>query len=175
MRRATCGTLGRQETSVSMGRRGPRPTPTAVLAARGSWRAKVRQRKPQPKSRLGSAPSRLDAAAKAVWRAAVKELAAMQVGASPDRATLERYCTATVRYRRAVQLLLDEGETCKNGKTGMVHVRPEVAIVTQLSTMLLKIEQEFGFTPSARSRIDAEVSAESVAEEKTKARFFAAS
>ena len=156
-----------------MGKRGPSPTPTAVLAARGSWLAKTRTKEPKPMTRLGAPPARLDAAAKQVWRAAVKELSSMEVGARPDRATLERYCTATIRYRSAVKILLEQGETFSN--KGMIRARPEVGIVNQLSLMLLRLEQEFGFTPSARARINVEIEDEdSTPKEKTKARFFAA-
>ncbi len=57
-----------------MGSRGPAPTPTETLKARGSWRAKIRDGEPEFKNGKPSCPKFLPAEARAEWRRQVKAL-----------------------------------------------------------------------------------------------------
>jgi P27 family predicted phage terminase small subunit len=94
------------------------------------------------------------------------------VATSWDRFTMERYCDLLVQWRKAANVLNRKGLTLTSIDSqghSQVKVRPEVSLVAKWAGLLLKIEQEFGLTPAARSRI---VVGEPEKKENTKARFF---
>ena len=162
-----------------MGRRGPPPTPTATLRRRGSWLAKKRAGEPLPESGAPDPPADFDAAERKAWADLTWHLAAMHLLSKTDAVVLERYCRMLVRWRAADDFLKKHGEVYplkdNQGDVRCFQPFPQVAIVSQLAAALLKIEQEFGLTPSARSRIGT-VPKETRKNdpEKTKARFFKA-
>ena len=146
-----------------MGLRGPRPMPTKQLELRGSPRAKRRKNEPKPCGNLPDAPKWLDDEAKEVYRQIVKDLGTMGVGKRPDHRPLLRYSRLWVRWKRADLHLQKYGESypIKNadGSVKCFVQFPEVSIVAKLSVLLLRIEQEFGLTPSARARITVDIAA----------------
>jgi P27 family predicted phage terminase small subunit len=78
------------------------------------------------------------------------------VATSWDAFPLERYCDLLVRYRRLADYVAKNGEVFEGSTDRGSHYiqqRPEVGIINKLATMLLKLEQEFGLTPSARAKI----------------------
>src|SRR5262245_50932234 len=77
-----------------MAGRGPAPTPTSVLEARGSWRAKTRAGEPRLPTERPSGPAWLSKEAQAEWRRVTRELLRMGVLAKADRAMLAEYCEA---------------------------------------------------------------------------------
>jgi len=115
-----------------MGRRGPARTPTKVLALSGSWRAKSRTDEPPADGKTPICPAWLGKHAKTTWRYIVPRLADMGVLGSTDRNTLARYCQLFVRWREA-------------------EASGDVTLSIKLSAHLLKLEREFGLTPSARA------------------------
>lgn len=143
-----------------MGRRGPKPLPTAVRLARGTYRPDraaanepLVYGKPKAPAWLKSNP---DAAKE--FRRLVKELAAMGVVGSVDANALARYCVLWVRWRQAEEMIKRAGDTFvikdSDGKVKTVMPSPHVAIARQLSEQLGRLEGEFGMTPSSRSRIE---------------------
>ena len=140
-----------------MGRRGPAPTPTTVLEKRGSWLAKKRGSEPAPAGGPPRPPDHLDPAEQTAWAAAVHQLYEMRLLAEADANALERYARMVVRWRKAARFIADYGETYplkdNAGNVRCFQPFPEVAIYNQLATALLRLEQEFGLTPSARARI----------------------
>lgn len=146
-----------------MGRRGPTPTPTEVLKRRGSRRAASRSGEPKPPSKTPRCPTWLSKEAKAVWKQLAKQLADLNVLTEIDGNALARYCSLWVRWRRATAFLEKNGETypllTNEGAVRCLQQYPEVAVVNKLSVLLLRLEQEYGLTPSARTRIHVAVSA----------------
>lgn len=143
-----------------MGKRGPRPTPTAVLRARGSRRADRNpdRLEPEPPPGPPECPAWLNADAKVVWDQMVALLGEMGVLTKADGNALARYATMFVQWRQAQEFVLKHGFVypLKSG-TGVVKgfgQFPQVAIAARLSLALLKIEAEYGLTPSSRARID---------------------
>jgi P27 family predicted phage terminase small subunit len=141
---------------------GPPRTPTPILAARGSWLAKVRtKREPKPKSTAPRCPAWLDKDGKAVWKQLVSMLADLGVLANTDGNALARYCRLWGRWKQADAFIQKYGETYplkdNDGKVKCFQQHPQVGIVNKLSASLLKLEQEFGLTPASRSRINVEV------------------
>jgi P27 family predicted phage terminase small subunit len=141
---------------------GPRPTPTSKLSLRGSWRAKARKNEPEPVGEITAPPKWLDCHAKKVWKELVPQLAAMNVGRVIDENALARYCSTWVRWKKAEEIVRKEGESypllSAKGEIKCLMPRPEATLLNKLSVLLLRLEQEFGMTPSARARINVDVS-----------------
>ena len=154
-----------------MGRRGPAPTPSAVLKLAGSWRAKANPAEPTPANGEPFIPPKLSAAAREVWARTIDTIApgVLTVDNGP---TLARYCHNTVRWWKLAEWL-DQNEdtytvTDQLGNTR--HVRhPNVITYEKLTHDLLRCEQEFGITPASRTRI---VAKKTDGKEKGKERFF---
>jgi P27 family predicted phage terminase small subunit len=159
-----------------MGQRGPKPVPSEVLKARGTFRPDRHADSARP---LGKpkCPSWLkDKDARAEWRRVVKTLTDMGIVGEADSNLIVRYCTAWVRWRRVVQTLVatpgSEYAVYKDadGKPKSVQVSALHSIARSLSDELGRAEAALGMSPSARSRI--EVSLPAPAAEAPKSRFF---
>lgn len=167
-----------------MGKRGPSPTPTAVLKLRGSWRADERDGEPLPDAGLPPCPAALSAEAREVWEQITPQLQAIGVLTVIDGGPLVRYCEMFARWWKATKFLREFGETKPvferdddgkqllgdDGKPilkGFISV-PQVGIAADLNLAMLRIEQEFGLTPSARAGLQIPKPAEN----NSKARFF---
>lgn len=134
-----------------MGKRGPQPQPTAVLARRGSWRAKIRVGEPRPSGEIKPAPDWLDGDAAEMWDFLLPQLTATGVMTRIDWATLARYCEMWSQWL-------------------VCRADPErFDRYMRLNGDLLKIEREFGMTPSSRSSIKVDPPAENA---NNKLRFF---
>lgn len=134
-----------------MGRRGPKPTPTAILESRGSWRAKTRKGEPKSTGRP-TCPDWLPERARPIWQRAADLLDEMKVLGQADENALARYALTLTRWLECEQFIEQYGMTQTYKKDGRVVVEefPQVARASRLSDQLLKIEQQFGMTPSAR-------------------------
>ncbi len=151
-----------------MGTRGPAPTPSKILEARGSWRAGVNPREPRPERGAPVCPNHLGKEAKEVWRKIVKMLDTMGVLTKVDGGQIERYCVYFVRWRQCEEHIAKHGisyplksddPTCFVGRlpdgeavVGFVEY-PQVRESHRLDKALKQIEAGFGLTPSARTRI----------------------
>ena len=157
-----------------MGRRGPAPTPTEILKKRGSREVAKRAKEPKPDKGAPSCPQWLDKDARAVWKQLVPQLVSLAVVTKIDGNALARYCRLWVRWRQCDEFIRKYGESYatgyKDGKPTSFQQFPEVGIVNKLGQQLLRIEQEFGLTPAARTRIEVDVSPPAPADDK--ARFF---
>jgi len=145
-----------------MGRRGPAPTPTALKKLRGNpGRRPLNKHEPQPDPAVPECPDWIDDIAKAHWRHIVPQLHAMGVLARIDQDALAAYCKAYARWRNAEEFIQHKGEvyTIKddNGRVRYVQQWPQVSIAQQMYKTILRLQQEFGLTPSSRSRINVSV------------------
>ena len=140
-----------------MDKRGPQKTPTAVLKMRGSWRAKIRPDEPQSEPGAPRCPAWMGTDAKHVWRQVVPLLEEMGVLSKINSNTLARYCSIWVRWKKADAFLREHGEVYPvkddEGQVKSFTEWPQVGIASRLGTELLKIEQNFGMTPSSRAGI----------------------
>lgn len=156
-----------------MGERGPPPTPTGILKIRGSWRGNRKAQASSPERTLPRRPKWLDPHARAAWRQLVPLLDAMGVLDAIDGKALARYCTLWGRWRKAEEFLAKHGEThlAKDAAGNVLGLRnyPQVRTASVLAEQLLRLEQHFGMTPSARARIAAP--AEPSNGEEAKARY----
>lgn len=142
-----------------MGRRGPAPTPTPILKLRGSRLVTKRRGRREMSSLDGTptCPEWLDDEAKAAWRWLIPMLKASRVLARMDRLALSRYCQHWSRWKKAELFIQKHGEAFplkdEEGRIKCLQQFPQVAIAHKLSLAMTRLEQEFGLTPSARTRI----------------------
>lgn len=156
-----------------MGRRGPAPTPTAILKARGSPRATLYNHSPNETEATPGypdKPAKLKGQASAVWDALIQVVPKDAV-TKDNGATLSRYCVATVRFWQVVARLDKSGETYTyKDSAGNVRIarHPEVQTFNDLMATLLRYEQEFGMTPAARTRVDRILNKEQIDADRAK-------
>jgi P27 family predicted phage terminase small subunit len=135
-----------------MGARGPKPTPKPILEGRGSWRATVGGAGMQAKVEIPPCPKGLSSIARREWVRQSKILLDLGVIASLDRAALAVWCATWEQFLKATAKIKIEGEV-DQGRRGRM-ISPWVKIQERSADRLLKYAAQFGFTPSARARIN---------------------
>lgn len=145
-----------------MGRRGPPPTPTAILRQRGSHRANERPKEPTLVPGRPQCPQWLRGDARRAWKKLIPMLEAMGVLSRSDGNAIARYCDLLAQWRE-VRVWCDQNGTSYpirklNPETGELYVVgfklfPQVRLANEYATLLLRLEREFGLTPSARARL----------------------
>ena len=142
-----------------MGKRGPRPTPTALLQLRGSKLVNKDRREREVKGPEGlpDKPDWLDEMGQKAWDFLVPLLHQMGVLTRIDANALSRYCQLWSRWREAESFIAKHGlmYPLKDdaGQPKCFQPWPQVSIANKLAQQLTRLEQEFGMTPSARSRL----------------------
>ncbi len=140
-----------------MGRRGPKPTPTAQLRLVGSRELETRRDEPQPELGAPKMPDRMPAEAKAEWKRVVPELTKTGVLALIDRAVLVGYVEAWADYRTARIALRKSGPTYL-ADNGSPKRHPNVVILNDARRAFLQFAAELGLSPSARVRLTSKAS-----------------
>lgn len=150
-----------------MGKRGPAPQPSILKYIRGNpSKETLNSDEPTPDlvPETLSPPAWLDGMALAKWKECVPVLSRMRVLTEADTEPLARYCTLweqwKVNYDRVKQIggeitHLEADPTRNDGKLRIKYsqVAPWASQMTKLAVLLLRIEQEFGLTPSSRSQV----------------------
>ena len=132
-----------------MGLRGPPPTPTAVLAARGSWRAAGREGEPMPPIAVPQCPASASETIRTIWEQVAGMLAAVGVMTQADHVaftlmmdSLSIYVQAQEKIEKGGLLVQDYGKWVAN---------PAIAVRDRALEQVLKIGKEFGLTPASRT------------------------
>lgn len=115
---------------------GPPPTPTAILKARGSWRAKIRKNEPQPPAGKAECPEWLSLEAKAAWKKLAPTLERMGVLTLADENEFARYCDLYARWKQAITRRV-----------------PKDKLIGSITEQLARLAQQFGLTPASRARV----------------------
>ena len=143
-----------------MGKGGPPPTPKEILKAKGSWRAKVGDDKEAiiaiRKKPLSE--SILDDIAREKYEEMVPLLMQMRILSTGDKNSLNRYCMLWARFKLSYVFCQKHGEVyTTEDKLGNVkhNMYPQAKLYLELSDKLLRLEKEFGLTPSARTCVSA--------------------
>jgi P27 family predicted phage terminase small subunit len=141
-----------------MARRGPPPHPTALRLLKGNpGKRKFNTREPRPPAATPSCPRWLSPEAKRVWRETVPVLKGMRILTRVDRDALAAYCQTFARWKAAEQFLDQHGEVYpirdESGKLRCMQAFPQVFIARSHLQTLRSYQQEFGMTPSARTRV----------------------
>ncbi len=141
-----------------MGRRGPAPKPNALRALQGNaGKRSLPRNEPKPPPVAPKCPAWLDKAAKKEWRRVTPLLLDLGLLTEVDALALASYCQAYSMLVRATKVLnkpVEEGGgltfTTENGYQVQ---RPEVSIAQKSMQLIKAFCAEFGFTPSARGRM----------------------
>ena len=96
-------------------------------------------------------PSWLDNMAKTEWKRVVPLIDRNRF-TELDLKSLEAYCQAYAKWKRAEMILMKEGYTFET-PNGYVQQRPEVSIAKDAFTSMQTIAKELGFTPASRIRM----------------------
>lgn len=144
--------------------RGRPPKPTALKRLNGNpGKRPLPENEPQPSIKKQTVPAFLNPEARTEWKRIVPELEKMGLLTVVDRTALEGYCIAYAKWRLAEEYINKHGLIyesmlyTRDGKElGMRRLEhPEVSIAHQTALLILKYCAEFGFTPSARVRLNA--------------------
>ena len=142
-----------------MGKRGPRPAPTAIKIARGTARGKPKP-EPQPPTDGIAMPPHLGPVAAGRWAELLPMLQAVKVMTRADVEALARYCDTYEWWLATRAKLRAEGDTYPivndGGQVKYIAQRPEVSIAHKLAQQLRQLEQDFGLNPSARTSLNVE-------------------
>lgn len=143
-----------------MGARGPKPTPTAVLAKRGSWRANDNQGEPLPDKCLPPVPPDLKGVAMEVWQTYEPILFRLGILTEIDGLAFEQLCKIYAQWKKYDQYLTKNGELqiirYENKRIKERRLHPYVKLRQKAQEQLSRALADFGLNPSARSRISAE-------------------
>lgn len=140
-----------------MGKRGPAPKPTALKLISGTYRAdRAARKEAKPKSVAPSCPGWLSQEAKREWRRVVGDLEALGLVTQIDRAALAAYCDAYQMWYDARRSLDAAGTLVQETESGYLTQRPEIGIINTALKAMRQFMAEFGMTPAARTRVNAE-------------------
>lgn len=143
---------------------GPAPTPSAVLKLRGSHRAKTgREFEPKPKyQRKFKAAKWMNEKTVKLFRNICDRLKPAGVMTAIDRDALVAYAYTWSMFEESAEWVSKHGQMqpIKDDNGVVVELRPwpQVKIVKDLLPILLRYQQEFGMTPSSRTRVSVDKS-----------------
>ena len=139
-----------------MAQRGRKPKPTAIKELEGNpGKRELNQNEPKPKENAPKCPAWLDAEAKKEWKRVSKRLEEIGVLTEVDMAAFAGYCEAYSRWKDAEEFISKHGTIFKT-PSGYWQQVPHVSIAQTYLKIMIKFCEQFGMTPSSRSRIVAE-------------------
>jgi len=104
-------------------------------------------------------PGHLSKEAKREWRRMGKELLALGVMTTVDRAALAAYCVAYARWAEAEEMVTRLGTVVKTANGNMIQ-NPYLSVANRAMEQMAKLAGEFGMTPSSRSRVQVQPATE---------------
>jgi len=141
-----------------MGARGCKPTPTATLKMRGSWRGDKNKQEPKAKVCIPEPPAWLNGVGLQEWNYIAPRLEKGRVLTDWDRNALAGYCQCMADYLDALvtlQKIEGTGRMLIKTTNGNVIQNPLIGIKNKAWGLVQKAAAEFGLTPSSRGRIEA--------------------
>jgi len=139
--------------------RGRRPKPTALKKLQGNpGRRPLNELEPKPARGLPPCPDFLQGEARRHWDEIGPQLEAMGVLAEIDGTMLAAYCQAYAQWRDALEKL--KLGTIIKAPSGYPVLSPYCYLANKAMQIMRGIAQEFGMTPSSRSRLKMEKPAE---------------
>lgn len=150
-----------------MGKRGPAPEPSILKYIRGNpSKDSLNPSEPTPELLPEDfpPPAVLDGKAVAIWNDMVERLSHMRVLTVADVPPLTRYCIEGVLYLACYEKVKIAGEEYThwepdpNRTDGKLRIKytqvaPWATQMHRHHAAMLRIEQEFGMTPSSRSQV----------------------
>jgi P27 family predicted phage terminase small subunit len=133
--------------------RKPKPTHLKLLAGNPGKRP-LNENEPQPDAvdETLAPPAWLSGEGRAVWAVEFPKLVRKGMISDVDLNAFARRCQAQGRYINAESMIAKQGEALI-GPSGFPVQNPYLAIANKAMEQALKLEIEFGMTPSSRSRV----------------------
>ncbi|QCH27806.1 Phage terminase, small subunit [Clostridium tyrobutyricum] len=139
-----------------MAQRGRKPKPTLIKQLEGNpGKRPLNEFEPKPEKRAPKCPTWLDKEAKKEWRRTAKQLEKLGVLTEVDMAAFAGYCEAYARWKEAEEFISRHGTIIKT-PSGYWQQVPQVSIAQTYLKIMIKFCEQFGLTPSSRSRIVAD-------------------
>lgn len=139
-----------------MAQRGRKPKPTAVKELEGNpGKRALNVFEPKPEKKAPKCPTWLDVEAKKEWKRVAKQLEDLGILTEVDMAAFAGYCEAYARWKEAEEFISKHGTIVKT-PSGYWQQVPQVSIAQTYLKIMIKFCEQFGLTPSSRSRIVAE-------------------
>ena len=145
---------------------GRKPKPTALKELEGNpGKRALNKNEPKPGG-IPACPSSLDTTAKHEWTRVSRELIAVGLLTSVDRAMLAAYCDAWSRWSQATKelqaLRLAKGKSVLvvGTKTGYPMQNPLIGVINTAADQMRKFGAELGLSPSSRTRLSVEPAGE---------------
>ncbi len=136
-----------------MATRGRKPKPTALKVLEGNpGKRELNSREPRPDRKAPSCPDWLEPEAKAEWERLAEKLEQIGILTEVDMASFAGYCQAYARWKEAEEKMSREGMIMTTPK-GYQQQVPEVSIAQTYLKTMNRLAEQFGLTPSSRSRI----------------------
>jgi P27 family predicted phage terminase small subunit len=132
---------------------GRKPLPTHLKLVKGTARPhRMNRAEPTPKVAVPEPPDHLDDGARAKFTAMAEMLARHGVMTELDAGALARYVIIWRRWLEAEQEVKRRGPVVKTSNDNIIQ-NPFLAVANKCLAQMAQIENEFGLTPSSRSRI----------------------
>jgi phage terminase, small subunit, putative, P27 family len=136
-----------------MAQRGRKPKPTVVKMLEGNpGKRSLNINEPKPKRKAPSCPLWLEEEAKIEWARMEEQMEHLGILTEIDMAAFAGYCQAYARWKEAEEFLTQHGTIVKT-KSGYWQQVPQVSIAQTYLKIMNKFCEQFGLTPSSRSRI----------------------
>jgi P27 family predicted phage terminase small subunit len=133
--------------------KGRKPKPTAIKLLEGNpGKRPLNRKEPKPAQKAPRCPAWLDDEAKKEWKRVGKVLEQMGMLTELDMAAFAGYCQAYARWKTAEDFITQHGDMVRT-PNGYIQQVPQVSIAQTNLKIMLRFCEEFGLTPSARSRI----------------------
>lgn len=130
--------------------------PTALKVLHGDFDKNPGRQNPNEAESDGAIPARprwLTGEARKEWDRVTKELAALKVIDSGDRAALELYCITYMRWREALKIVKRKGEGLIIMTPKGLAEHPAARVARQCADQMHRMLAQFGLTPAARTRV----------------------
>lgn len=132
---------------------GRKPKPTALKVLEGNpGKRPLNSKEPKPKTTRLKCPEWLEEEAKKEWKRLAKPLQQMGVLTEVDLMPFAGYCQAYARWKEAEEFITKHGSIVKT-PSGYWQQVPQVSIAQTNLKLMVKVGEQFGLTPSSRSRL----------------------
>ena len=136
-----------------MAQRGRKPKPTELKILEGNpGKRPLNLNEPKPNKKAPKCPDWLSDEAKNEWKRMSKQLEDLGLLTEIDMTSFAGYCQAYARWREAEEFINKHGTIVKT-PSGYWQQVPQVSIAQTYLKIMNRFCEQFGLTPSSRSRI----------------------
>ena len=136
-----------------MAQSGRKPKPTAIKELEGNpGKRALNKNEPRPEKKAPRCPTWLEAEAKKEWKRLAKQMELLGILTEMDMTAFAGYCQSYARWKEAEEFISKHGTIVKT-PSGYWQQVPQVSIAQTNLKLMLRFSEEFGLTPSSRSRI----------------------